>query len=118
MISVNKILLLIVAVMFAGFWFAVIHDFRFNPVEDMQVFGIVITLIGLFLSILNKEIGSQFYKSVIYSRFRFGTSFWKYFGEKNTQNLYLIIGTITSLAGIIIIILSFYLEIESAKGKI
>jgi len=104
--------------MLTGFWFAVIQDLRFNPLEDMQVLGIVITLFGLFLSILNKEIGSRIYRSIIYSRFRFGTSFWKNFGEGNTQKLYLIIGTITAIAGIIIIILSFYLKIEAAIGKI
>ena len=117
-ISLNKILLLIVAVIFIVFWFAVIQSIFSNIIEDSAFFGIVITLLGLFLSILNKEIGSQFYKSVIYSRFRFRTSFWKNFGENNTQKLYLIIGTITALAGIIIIILSFYLKIEGDSGKI
>ena len=118
MISVNKILLLIVAVILIGFWFAVVQDIHSNNIENMHVLGIVITLLGLFLAILNRAIGSQFYKSIIYSRFRFGTSFWKNFGEGNTQKLYLIIGTITSLAGVIIIILSFYLKIEAATGKI
>ena len=114
MISVNKILLLIVAVILIGFWFAVIQGIRSNHIEDIHVLGIVITLLGLFLSILNKELGSRIYRSIIYSRFRFGISFWKIFDEENTQKLYLIIGTITVLAGVIIIILSFYLKIEGA----
>ena len=118
MTTLNKILLLIVAVFFAGAWFAFIQVLRSNPVEDMQVLGIVITLVGLFFSILNKEIGSQIFRSITNSRFRFGIPFQEILSERNTQKLYLIIGTITAIAGVIIIILSFYLIIESAKGKI
>lgn len=118
MTTLNKILLLIVAVMFAGAWFAFIQILRSNPVEDMQVLSIVITLVGLFFSILNKEIGSRVFRSMSNARFSFGIPFGEILSEGNTQKLYLIVGTITAVAGVIIVVLSFYLKIEAASGKI
>ena len=94
----------IVGIFTAIFWYFVIKGVRNQPVDDPNLFGAIILTLGLVFIIFYRIIGKKTYHQAVSFKLGSTDSSWIKFGEHNIQRLYLVIGAITAVAGVIILL--------------
>lgn len=104
MINFGRIIVSLAAIFVALFWVVVVQSVLTEPPKGSEWLGIVVLILGAYLSFFHRGIGRRFYAKAIKTLWVGTDSFWSQMGEHYTQRLYLVLGSITGIAGIVIIV--------------
>lgn len=80
------------------------------PVHDHNVLGAIIFTVGLVLIIFHRSIGKKVYHQAMSFKLGSPDSVWIRIGESNTKRLYLVVGVITGIAGVIFFLFDTFSE--------